>query len=644
MVPIDDEDEHSRHDAETNVAKVSSQRQKCNYAATINGSDKRNTTYLHFLRKTRRKSNKLSFKATTPTSNARKCQALSAYWQMLLIPQSKSFNGNRRFDSFHSIKSLQSLQVKESAREQAISYRCTSLNQLSSVGQEDSREIKRYCGVNYSKSEVSLRRCGSIALAPAPRCRSSESQSAAVREYELQADLKPFRYSKSSGNSRSRYASCDWSEKFNSYIIRSNTNETNGSYRRRPQSIERLCKRKKRRLRRRRKRKAHRKRQLHEEKEEEDEEERNHNTIATFGEQLAVVHTTAKSATVVAFNAHETHKSAIVSHAQPATTCTPTTAATTQHDTLVDVSTIAAISSPMPYTTGTHAHKLPATKTLPKHHVVVVVVDCHERSNSSCCNGNTTGVQHHSRSSNKMATINTCTTAKSAMSSTSYSPTAAAAFDAASPAIRLSAFYAATTLRLFLTTLTTLIASTTPTTFTATKYSWIFLWIYVNLTARVGLAGYHEKRLLHDLLDPYNTLERPVLNESDPLQLSFGLTLMQIIDVDEKNQLLVTNVWLKLEWNDMNLRWNTSDYGGVKDLRIPPHRIWKPDVLMYNSADEGFDGTYQTNVVVRNNGSCLYVPPGIFKSTCKIDITWFPFDDQRCEMKFGSWTYDGFQV
>ncbi|EDW56143.1 GM22745 [Drosophila sechellia] len=157
-------------------------------------------------------------------------------------------------------------------------------------------------------------------------------------------------------------------------------------------------------------------------------------------------------------------------------------------------------------------------------------------------------------------------------------------------------------------------------------------------------AGPHEKRLLHALLDNYNSLERPVVNESDPLQLSFGLTLMQIIDVDEKNQLLITNIWLKLEWNDMNLRWNSSEFGGVRDLRIPPHRLWKPDVLMYNSADEGFDGTYATNVVVRNNGSCLYVPPGIFKSTCKIDITWFPFDDQRCEMKFGSWTYDGFQL
>lgn len=69
-------------------------------------------------------------------------------------------------------------------------------------------------------------------------------------------------------------------------------------------------------------------------------------------------------------------------------------------------------------------------------------------------------------------------------------------------------------------------------------------------------------------------------------------------------------------------------------------------ILYYDvfSADEGFDGTYHTNVVVKSNGSCQYVPPGIFKSTCKIDITWFPFDDQKCDMKFGSWTYDGFQV
>ncbi|XP_051859138.1 acetylcholine receptor subunit alpha-type acr-16 isoform X3 [Drosophila sulfurigaster albostrigata] len=172
----------------------------------------------------------------------------------------------------------------------------------------------------------------------------------------------------------------------------------------------------------------------------------------------------------------------------------------------------------------------------------------------------------------------------------------------------------------------------------------LFVVLIFLVIIKESCQGPHEKRLLNHLLSTYNTLERPVANESEPLEVKFGLTLQQIIDVDEKNQILTTNAWLNLEWNDYNLRWNETEYGGVKDLRITPNKLWKPDVLMYNSADEGFDGTYHTNIVVKHNGSCLYVPPGIFKSTCKIDITWFPFDDQHCEMKFGSWTYDGNQL
>jgi Neurotransmitter-gated ion-channel ligand binding domain len=53
--------------------------------------------------------------------------------------------------------------------------------------------------------------------------------------------------------------------------------------------------------------------------------------------------------------------------------------------------------------------------------------------------------------------------------------------------------------------------------------------VFTLLTGSV--QGPHEKRLLHHLLDKYNTLERPVANESEPIQVSFGITLMQIIDV-----------------------------------------------------------------------------------------------------------------
>ena len=45
------------------------------------------------------------------------------------------------------------------------------------------------------------------------------------------------------------------------------------------------------------------------------------------------------------------------------------------------------------------------------------------------------------------------------------------------------------------------------------------------------ICGYYEKKLLGDLMRPYNYLERPVVNESEPLMLTFGITLQQIIDV-----------------------------------------------------------------------------------------------------------------
>ena len=92
-------------------------------------------------------------------------------------------------------------------------------------------------------------------------------------------------------------------------------------------------------------------------------------------------------------------------------------------------------------------------------------------------------------------------------------------------------------------------------------------------------------------------------------------------------------------WNAFFWRQN---FLGQKILKI--HCIHNFVLSLFSSADEAFDGTYPTNVVVTHEGKCTYIPPGIFKSTCKIDITWFPFDDQDCEMKFGSWTYNGFKV
>nr|XP_056722011.1 CHRNA7-FAM7A fusion protein [Euleptes europaea] len=160
----------------------------------------------------------------------------------------------------------------------------------------------------------------------------------------------------------------------------------------------------------------------------------------------------------------------------------------------------------------------------------------------------------------------------------------------------------------------------------------------------LSLQGEFQRKLYKELLKNYNPLERPVGNDSQPLTVSFGLSLMQIMDVDEKNQVLTTNIWLHMYWTDYYLQWNVSDYPGVKNVRFPDGQIWKPDILLYNSADERFDATFHTNVLVNSSGYCQYLPPGIFKSSCEIDVRWFPFDVQKCKLKFGSWTYGGWSL
>jgi len=67
-------------------------------------------------------------------------------------------------------------------------------------------------------------------------------------------------------------------------------------------------------------------------------------------------------------------------------------------------------------------------------------------------------------------------------------------------------------------------------------------------------------------------------------------------------------------------------------------------MVLYHSADEDIDSKFPTNIVVSSDGTCSWVPLGLYISSCPIDITWFPFDDQNCTMKFGSWTYDGGKV
>lgn len=51
-----------------------------------------------------------------------------------------------------------------------------------------------------------------------------------------------------------------------------------------------------------------------------------------------------------------------------------------------------------------------------------------------------------------------------------------------------------------------------------------------------------------------------------------------------------------------------------------------------------------TKAIVYNTGLVIWQPPAVYKSSCSIDVEYFPYDLQTCVLKLGSWTYDGFKV
>ncbi|KRZ78770.1 Acetylcholine receptor subunit beta-type unc-29 [Trichinella papuae] len=156
-----------------------------------------------------------------------------------------------------------------------------------------------------------------------------------------------------------------------------------------------------------------------------------------------------------------------------------------------------------------------------------------------------------------------------------------------------------------------------------------------------ALCSEDEDRLMIDLFRGYNSLVQPIANaNSTPLLLRFGLQLILLINLDEKNQIMHTNVWLTLKWYDFQMRWNPVNYGEIRQIRVATDKVWLPDIVLFNNADGNYEVSYHSNVVIDHDGKMLWVPPAIYKSSCIIDVEYFPFDEQVCTLLFGSWTYN----
>ncbi|KAK0418598.1 hypothetical protein QR680_013661 [Steinernema hermaphroditum] len=152
-------------------------------------------------------------------------------------------------------------------------------------------------------------------------------------------------------------------------------------------------------------------------------------------------------------------------------------------------------------------------------------------------------------------------------------------------------------------------------------------------------------RLYRYLLRDYESDVRPSIRHDMPINVTFSFSLTQIIDVDERNQIMTTNAWVRQNWVDYKLVWDPLEFDNLTRIHIPYERIWRPDIILYNNADSAYSkSVMSTDAVVNYAGNVTWSAAGIFKSSCPLDVRYYPFDFQNCLLKFASWAYDGTKI
>eukprot|EP00071_Canis_lupus_P025153 XP_013977926.1 neuronal acetylcholine receptor subunit alpha-10 [Canis lupus familiaris] len=108
------------------------------------------------------------------------------------------------------------------------------------------------------------------------------------------------------------------------------------------------------------------------------------------------------------------------------------------------------------------------------------------------------------------------------------------------------------------------------------------LFLFSPLPGCLGAEGRLAHKLFRDLFANYTSALRPVADTDQALNVTLEVTLSQIIDMDERNQVLTLYLWIRQEWTDAYLRWDPDAYGGLDAIRIPSSLVWRPDIVLYN--------------------------------------------------------------
>lgn len=166
----------------------------------------------------------------------------------------------------------------------------------------------------------------------------------------------------------------------------------------------------------------------------------------------------------------------------------------------------------------------------------------------------------------------------------------------------------------------------------------------INFTDNINYNN--ELVLKTNLLQNYTPDLIPIYNNSVDLQL--GIALRAFNNINQIDGTITSNIWLRYKWTDPYLKWNSTEtnISSIIFNTSPDYgnHIWTPDIYLYNTAEMPMSNLDMTKCIVYSDGTVLWSRPGLITSTCTFNLEKFPYDEQDCCFKFGSWAYHSGQM
>ncbi|XP_006884126.1 PREDICTED: 5-hydroxytryptamine receptor 3E isoform X2 [Elephantulus edwardii] len=144
-------------------------------------------------------------------------------------------------------------------------------------------------------------------------------------------------------------------------------------------------------------------------------------------------------------------------------------------------------------------------------------------------------------------------------------------------------------------------------------------------TFTINCSGFGQHGVNSTALDPVFDRKafRPVTNFSNPTRVNISFTLSAIRDV---------------VWDNPFISWNPEECEGITKISVATDNLWLPDIFIIEFMD--VDNTPKgLTAYVSNEGRIRYKKPMQVASICRLDIFYFPFDQQNCTLTFSSFLY-----